>query len=210
MELYWHGHSCFRLKGKETTVLTDPCPRASGYALGRVTADLVTVSSTHPNHNAVDEVAGSPTIIDGPGEYEVKGVYVTGVRTVPSRAATDMRNTAYIMILDEIRICHLGDLSTLPTAEHIEMMKDIDILLLPVGGHCTIGPTEAIEVISRIEPKLVVPMHYATSDSTAELDGVDRFLHEMGIAQSEPQARINVTHSSLPTEPTVTLLQYRR
>jgi L-ascorbate metabolism protein UlaG (beta-lactamase superfamily) len=211
MELFWHGHSCFRLRGKEATVLTDPVARASGYTLGKVTADFVTVSNNHPNHSAIEEIGGEPTIIDGPGEYEVKGVYVTGVRTNPPKPPDGIvRNTAYIIVLDDLTVCHLGDIANLPTPEQIELMKDIDVLLIPVGGHCTIGPSEAVEVISRIEPKLVVPMHYATSDSTMELEGVDKFLREMGVAQTEPQARLNLTHSSLPSEPTVALLQYRR
>lgn len=209
MELSWIGHSCFRLRGREATVITDPCARSAGYSLGRVSAELVTVSNGHPHHSAVGEVGGEPTVLDGPGEYEVHGVLVTGVRTTPAKAAVP-RNTAYIITIDDVTVCHLGDLVSLPTIEQIELMKDVNVLLVPVGGHCTIGPAEAVEVVSQVEPKLVVPMHYATDVSTVELQGVDRFLREMGITQAEPQLRLNVTHSSLPDEPTVVLLQYRR
>jgi L-ascorbate metabolism protein UlaG (beta-lactamase superfamily) len=208
MELVWIGHSCFRLRGRDATVITDPCNKSSGYNLNRATADLVTISNSHPHHNAAEEVAGEPTVLDGPGEYEVSGVIVTGVRTDPQRS-NETRNTAYIIDVDDIRICHLGDLANLPTTEQIELMKDAHILLVPVGGHCTIGAPEAVEVISQIEPKLVVPMHYATDVSKADLEGVDRFLREMGLTSPERQARLNVTPSSLPLEPTVALLDHR-
>ncbi|MEA2642805.1 MAG: hypothetical protein QOF51_4199 [Chloroflexota bacterium] len=211
MELFWLGQSCFRIRGRDATVLTDPFDKASGYALGRVAADVVTVSNAHPNHSTTEGVDGTPRVIDGPGEYEVHGVYITGMRTSPPHAPDGMtRNTAYRITVDDMTICHLGDLAALLNTEQIEMMKDIDVLLVPVGGHCTIGASQAVEVISQVEPKLVVPMHYGTEQSTAELDPLDRFLHEMGIAQAEPQAKLNITRSSLPGEPTVAVLSYRR
>lgn len=210
MELVWIGHSCFRLRGRDATVITDPCAKSSGYALGRASADLVTISNNHPHHNAASEVAGEPTVLDGPGEYEVRGVIVTGVRTdQPGSDGASVRNTAYLIDVDDVRICHLGDLANLPSTEQIELMKDAHVLLVPVGGHCTISAPEAVEVISQIEPKLVIPMHYATDVSSAELEGVERFLREMGLTSPERQARLNVTPSSLPAEPTVALLEHR-
>ena len=208
MEIVWIGHSCFRLRGRDATVITDPCPRPSGYNLAHATADLVTISNDHPNHNALDDVAGEPTVLNGPGEYEVQGVIVTGVRTNPPHG-DGMRNTAYIIDVDDVRVCHLGDLANLPSTEQIEILKDADVLLVPVGGHCTIGAPEAVEVISQIEPKLVIPMHFATEVSKADLETVDRFLREMGLTSPERQARLNVTQSSLPPEPTVALLDHR-
>ncbi len=210
MELTWIGHSCFRLRGKDASLITDPCAPSAGYPLNRVSADIVTISNDHPHHSAASEVTGDPTVLDGPGEYEVRGVTVTGVRT-PKPNAEAPRNTAYIVTIDDVTVCHLGDILSIPAIEQVELMKDVNVLLIPVGGHCTIGPSEAVEVISRIEPKLVIPMHYATDATTVEpLEVVDRFLREMGITQTEPQPRLNVTHSSLPSEPTVVLLQYRR
>jgi L-ascorbate metabolism protein UlaG (beta-lactamase superfamily) len=211
VELSWVGHSCFRLRGRQATVITDPCARESGYSMGRVAAQVVTVSNPHPNHSAVDQIDGDPTIFDGPGEYEAHGVFVTGVRTTPPHGGQDqVRNTAYIVDIDDVRVCHLGDLNNAPTSDQIELMKDVGVLLVPVGGHCTIGAAEAVEVISQIEPKLVVPMHYATDTSRVELEDVQRFLREMGVSQLAAEARVNVTHGSLPAEPTVVLLQYRR
>lgn len=212
MEITWLGHSCFRLRGRNAAVLTDPYARSAGYALGRVTADLVTLSNAHPHHSAADEVEGEPVILDGPGEYEVKGVVVTGFRTDhPRRDGPSVpRNTAFIIEIDDVTICHLGDVTRVLTTEQIELAKDVHVLLVPVGGHCTIAPAQAAEVISQIEPKVVVPMHFATEESTMDLDPVDPFLHEMGLTGTEPQARLVVTPSSLPPEPTVTVLQYRR
>lgn len=211
MELTWIGHSCFRLRGRDAAIITDPCARGSGYALNQAAAEVVTISNPHPNHGAADEVAGTPTVLSGPGEYEVKGVLISGVRTPrPKNNAQAARNTAYIMTIDDITVCHLGDLATLLVSEQIELMKDVDVLLVPVGGHCTIGAQEAIEVISQVEPKLVIPMHYQTEYSTAELEPVDRFLREMGLSQTQPQPKLNITHSSLPSEPTVALLSYRK
>ncbi len=211
MELSWVGHSCFRMRGRQATVITDPCPKETGYNLGRVTAQVVTVSNSHPNHNAVAQIEGSPTVFDGPGEYEAHGVIVTGVRTTPPHApANAVRNTAYIYQIDDVTVCHLGDLDRVLTSEQIELLKDVSVLLVPVGGHCTIGAAQAVEVINQIEPKLVVPMHYATDASRIKLDDASRFLREMGVSQLSPEARINVTHASLPPEPTVVLLQYRR
>jgi L-ascorbate metabolism protein UlaG (beta-lactamase superfamily) len=192
-------------------VITDPCARETGYSLGRVAAQVVTVSNAHPNHSAIGQIDGNPTVFDGPGEYEAHGVFVTGVRTTRSHApAAQVRNTAYIIEIDDVRVCHLGDVANLPTSDQIELMKDVGVLLVPVGGHCTIGAAEAVEVISQIEPKLVVPMHYATDASRIALDDVSRFLREMGVSQLAPESRLNVTHGSLPAEPTVALLQYRR
>src|SRR5947208_12616689 len=130
MELVWIGHSCFRLRGRDATVITDPCTKSSGYALARASADLVTVSNDHPHHNAADEVTGDPTVLDGPGEYEVKGIIVTGVRTDPQKSdGSRIRNTAYIIDVDDVRVCHLGDLANLPSTEQIEIMKEAHVLL---------------------------------------------------------------------------------
>jgi L-ascorbate metabolism protein UlaG (beta-lactamase superfamily) len=212
MELSWIGHACFRLRGRDATVITDPFARASGYSIRGATADVITVSNAHPNHSTVEDVGGTPMVLDGPGEYEVKGVFVTGVRTTPARTQSPAgHNTAYVVKVDEITVCHLGDLSSVLTTEQLELMKDVDVLLVPVGGHCTIAAPEAVEVISRVEPKLVVPMHYATEATNIDLEGVDRFLREMGLTESPAaQARLNITRSNLPNEPTVTLFSYRR
>jgi len=213
MEIVWLGHSCFRLRAREAAVLTDPCPKSVGYNMARPTADIVTVSHDHEGHNAVEGVAGSPRVVRGPGEYEMAGVLLTGIRTYHDneRGARRGMNTAFIIEAETLRLCHLGDLGHLPTPEQVEAMGGIDILLVPVGGGNTLDAAAAAETVSLLEPKLVIPMHYATPVTTRTLDPLDRFLKEMGASPTlTSQPRLSVTHSSLPHETQVAVLDYKR
>jgi L-ascorbate metabolism protein UlaG (beta-lactamase superfamily) len=212
MELTWIGHSCFRLRGRDLTLLTDPVAPGLGYAGARLEADVVTVSHDEPNHSAVSAVAGTPYVVRGPGEYELRGAMITGVATPrrPGEGRDVPRNTAYVFELDDVSVCHLGDLTSPLTADQVAVVKDADVLLVPVGGHCTIDAAQAAEVVAQVEPKLVVPMHYRTPAAALDLDPVDRFCREMGTADPQPQSRLNVTRGSLPDQLTVVLLEYRR
>jgi len=213
VEITWLGHGCFRLKSRDTTVLLDPFDAGSGYnprVFGE--ADVVTVSHDHAAHNNSAAVAGNPRVIQGPGEYEVGGVLITGVRTFHdgSRGAALGKNTAFVLEMDEVRICHLGDLGHVPTPDQAEALNGAEVLLIPVGGNTTLNAAAAAEVISLLEPRLVVPMHYRTAASTAQLDALDGFLKQMGLAEPQPAAKLTVTKTSLPLETTVTVLEYRR
>lgn len=215
VELSWLGHSCFRLRGRDVTIVTDPYAGDDWqYPTLSLTANLVTVSNQHPHHSAVAGIGGKPRVIRGPGEYELGGALIMGVRTArlsqPVEGAS-VRNTAYVIQLEELSICHLGDLGRPLTSEQLTLIKDSDVVLVPVGGHCTISASEAAAVVAQIEPKLIVPMHYATDETRGhlELDGVERFCREMGATEVKPQARLNVSASSLPGEPTVVLLERR-
>jgi L-ascorbate metabolism protein UlaG (beta-lactamase superfamily) len=212
MEITWLGHSCFRIRAKEATVVTDPCDRSSGYSLGRPTADLVTVSIDDPAHNNVAGVAGDPRVIDGPGEFEIAGASVVGVTTFrdKEKTADGGRNVAYVIELEDLRIGHLGGLGHVPTSDQVEEMGAIDILLVPVGGGDALDAPPAAETVSLLEPKLVIPMHYKTDVDKAKLDPVDRFLKEMGAKTTERHAKIAVTRSSLPDETQVLVLDYKR
>jgi L-ascorbate metabolism protein UlaG (beta-lactamase superfamily) len=213
MEIVWLGHSCFRLRAREAAVLTDPCPKSIGYNMGRPTADIVTVSHDHEGHSAVGGVAGSPRVVRGPGEYEMAGVLITGIRTYHDnqRGARRGTNTAFIIEAENLRLCHLGDLGHLPTPEQVEAMGGIDILLVPVGGGNTLDATAAAETVSLLEPKLVIPMHYATPATTRKLDPLDRFLKEIGASPDlTAQPRLSVSHGSLPHEIQVAVLDYKR
>jgi L-ascorbate metabolism protein UlaG (beta-lactamase superfamily) len=211
MEIFWLGHSCFRLKGRDITIVTDPHDRSSGYSLGRISADVVTVSHHAPDHSNVAAVDGNPRVIDGPGEYEVSGVLINGIAT---QRGTEMepraRNTAYLIEMDDLTICHLGDLGSILSPEQVELMNMASILLIPVGGKNTINAAQAAEVASQIEPRIVVPMHFKTEASLADLDPSARFLREMGITDYAPQAKLTVSKGSLPEETTVVLLDYSR
>ncbi len=213
MEIVWLGHSCFRLRGRSVTVVTDPCGKATGYGIGRPTANVVTVSHDHPGHNNVAAVTGSPLVVQGPGEFEISSVLIMGIRTYhdPEKGASLGKNTAYVLEMDEMRFCHLGDLGHVPTPEQVEELSGVDILLAPVGGGSTIGGAAAAETVSLLEPKLVIPMHYQTPAAKAELEPLDRFLKEMGAptAVEERQPKLSVTKSTLPHETKVQVLDYR-
>ena len=194
------GHSCFRIKGSQAIVITDPFPPDLGYSLGKQTADIVTVSHQHPSHMYTEAISGEPRIVSGPGEYEISGVLIIGIATFHDsvRGQTRGKNTAYLMEIDGISICHLGDLGHVLSSEQVEEIGDIDVLLLPVGGVSTINAAMAAEVIRQLEPKVVIPMHYKTPLLKRELDPVDDFLREMGVGQVEPRARLSVSRTNLP------------
>ncbi len=212
MEIVWLGHSCFHLRGRDITILSDPFDRASGYTLGKVKADVVTVSHDAPDHSNVRAIGGEPKIIDGPGEYEIQGAFITGVATRRDsrKGIPKERNTAYLMEIDDLTVCHLGDIGEILTAEQVEELNSADILLIPVGGLNTINAAQAAEVVSQIEPRIVIPMHFKTEHTTLELEPVAKFLAEMGVKDTTPQTKLTVSKGSLPEEPTVVLLDYSR
>lgn len=210
MELTWFGHSCFRLRGREATVITDPPSSSLGYNPGRQQADIVTISHLHPGHNNTDFCTGACRVISGPGEYEAAGVFVTGVPAFHDAQEGKERgkNTIFAIAIDDVTVGHLGDLGHLLTAQMIEALGNVDVLLVPVGGQNTIDASKAAELVAAMEVKLVVPMHYRTSaEHTAALAPVERFFKEMGRAESAPLAKLNVSRSSLPSETQVVVLE---
>jgi L-ascorbate metabolism protein UlaG (beta-lactamase superfamily) len=217
MDITWLGHACFRLRGRDVAILTDPYGGDDwGYGAVAVSANVVTVSNSHPHHAGLSGVDGQPRVLRRPGEYEIGGALIWGVRTAsrPEQdGSTRAKNTAFVIQLEELTVCHLGDLTTAPlSAEELARVKDSDILLVPVGGHCTINATQAAEVVVQVEPKIIVPMHYATEETRGwlELDDIARFCRELGSSEVAPRARLSVTPSSLPSEPTVVLLERSR
>jgi L-ascorbate metabolism protein UlaG (beta-lactamase superfamily) len=212
MEITWLGHSCFRIRGREATVVLDPCPPATGYTIGKPTADIVTVSHKHDDHSFLKAVAGHPTVLDGPGEYEIKGAFITGIATYHDgeRGADRGENIVFRVEMEDIRVCHLGDLGHAPTAEQAEDMTGADVLLVPVGGGSTIDGAKAAEIVGLLEARLVVPMHYKTSASKADLEPPDRFLKEMGVTQVEPMPKLSLSRSAIPNETQVMVLDYKR
>ena len=210
MDINWLGHSCFRIKGSQTTIITDPYPPNLGYSLGKPTARIVTVSHQHPGHSNVQDIGGQPRVVAGPGEYEIDGVLIIGVATFHDRERGQKwgKNTVYVMEVDEISICHLGDLGHTLTAEQVEEIGNVDMLLLPVGGVSTINAAMAAEVVRQLEPKAIVPMHYKTPNLAWELESVEKFLKEIGVIQLKPQPKLTLSKSSLPASSQVFLLSY--
>ncbi|GIW07585.1 MAG: Zn-dependent hydrolase [Dehalococcoidia bacterium] len=208
MELTWLGHACFRLRSREATIVTDPYEAGSGYPTLKLTANIVTVSHADPRHSAAAAIGGSPRVIDRPGEYEIAGVPIIGVRTYRDRekGATLGKNVSFVFTVEDMQIGHLGNLGHVPNAEQAEALTGLDVLLIPVGGRVTLDAKLAAETISLLQPRLVVPMHFATPREKEDLDGIDRFLREMGLAAAEPQPRLSVTKSSLPDSVQVVVL----
>ncbi|MFC2072363.1 MBL fold metallo-hydrolase [Chloroflexota bacterium] len=210
MDINWLGHSCFRIKGANAIVITDPYSPDLGYSLGQPTARIVTVSHQHPGHSYVQGIGGEPKVVTGPGEYEISGVLIIGMATFhdEDKGSKRGKNTAYLMDVDDISVCHLGDLGHLLTTEQVEEIGNVDVLLLPVGGVSTIDAPMAAAVVRQLEPKVVVPMHYKTGALSWELDPVDRFLKEAGVNEVSSQPKLSFTKAGLPTSTQVFLLDY--
>ena len=207
-DIQYLGHSCFRLRGREGIVLCDPFDRSIGADIGRPTAHIVTVSHAHPDHAniaAVKPIRENIFPIEGPGEYEVGGVMITGVRTFhdKQKGAELGNNTVYVISMDDVVFCHLGDLGHELSAHQLDEIGNVDVLFVPVGGGETISPSEAASVISQIEPRIVVPMHYAMPgqrDGSEELATLEKFTHEIGLKEIVPEEKLSVTSASLPSE----------
>lgn len=205
MEITWLGRTCFRLKGRERTVLTDPCPPSSGYRIGKQQADVVTLSRRDDDaYSYLDGLSGAPRVLDAPGEYEVGGVLLTGIAM---KRPDGLRNVAFIVEIDGVKIAHLG-VPQASTPSLLDDFKGVDVLLLPVGGGQSLAAAAAADVMTTIEPRVAVPMHYRTDGETSELDTIDKFLKETA-ARPEPQPRLTVTRSQLPSDLTVMVLQPR-
>ena len=189
MEITWFGYSAFRIRTRDGFVVQDPY---SGKALGlasmpRTTADIVTVSHDHSGHNNVDAVKGDPYIIRGPGEYEVKGMFIFGIPTYHDgkKGAIHGSNTVYVLDAEDLRVCHLGDLGHIPNQSQAEAIGPIDVLLIPVGDGAALNATQAVEVINLLDPRFVIPMHYRLEGEPTKLDTLDKFLRAMGVESKD-------------------------
>jgi len=210
MEITWLGHSCFIIKGKEKTVITDPYHPDLGYSLGEPEADIVTLSHLHPGHSYVEGVANNPKQIKVPGECEIGGVFITGIATFHDTEGgkTRGKNTVYSVEMDGMALCHLGDLGHPLRPEMVDELGVIDILFLPVGEVSTIPVSTAVETVKELNPHIVIPMHYKTNVVGRSLEPVDKFLKEMGIREAEPRSKLSISESSLPSGTQVVVLNY--
>jgi L-ascorbate metabolism protein UlaG (beta-lactamase superfamily) len=210
MEISWLGHSCFQLRGKNVTLITDPFSPQLEHSLGKINAPIVTISHNHPGHNFAGGVDGDPRIVRGPGEYEISDVLITGVASYhDNKHGQELgRNTIYVIHMDDLIVCHLGDLGHILQEEQLEEVADADVLLIPIGGQHTINATQAAEVISQVEPHIVIPMHYSPSIGDVP-NPLDKFCREMGIEALNPQPKLSITHSALPAETQVVILSSR-
>jgi len=214
MEITWYGHSCFRLTERNfVTVVTDPFDhKIVGYDPLKLKAEIVTISHDAPGHNNSDAVKGSTHVLAGAGEFEIGGVFITAVQTDSGskKAKDNIRNTIYVFDYDGITVAHLGDLQKIPTQSEIELLGTVNVALVPVGGGGSLNAAKAAEVVSMLEPNLVVPMHYSTPDSKIKLDDINKFIKEMGLSKQPAQPVLKVSRSSLPDETHVVVLEYQK
>jgi L-ascorbate metabolism protein UlaG (beta-lactamase superfamily) len=213
MEITWYGHSCFRLmeRGKASIVI-DPFDESLGYPVPRLKADIVTTSHDAPGHSNAKAVKNAKHLIDGPGEYEIGGIFITAVATYPPKKVKGevRRNLVIVFDFDNLTVCHLGDLDHVPQQSLVENLGTIDVALTPVGGGGGLSSAQAAEVISMLEPGIVIPMHYKTPELTLKLDPVDKFLKEMGLGEVAQETSLKISsRSSLPEQTEIVLLEYQ-
>ncbi len=210
MEITWYGQSCFRMTERATlAVVTDPYSADAGLEPPKLKADVVTISRDHPRHNNINAVIGAQRgdvrKITGPGEYEMGGVFITGVAMRPEKKGANQKCTVYAFNFDGLSVAHLGGLSFVPTQSQIDALETVDVLLVPISGDDELNPAQAAEVISMIEPSLVVPMGYGLKSK----DSLNKFLKEMGLTNPQMQDALKVTRSSLPEDTQVILLEMK-
>ena len=211
MEIVWYGHSCFRfIERGMAAVVTDPFDSdVIGYEPLKLRADIVTVSHDAPGHNFISAVKGTSHKLTGPGEFEIGGVFITGVQTDSGskKNSEKPRNTLFLFDFDGLTIAHLGDLSQVPSQSEVEALGTVNVALVPVGGGNGLNAAKAAEVISLLEPNIVIPMHYEHPASKLSLDPLSKFLKEMGLTAHETLPSIKITRSSLPDETKVIVLE---
>jgi len=202
MIIKWYGQSCFQItantsKNESTVFVIDPYNESIGLKLPRkLEADVVFVTHNHSDHNNIKKIEGSPFIIDGPGEYDVKNISVKGISSLHNEKGE--KNTIYRIEAEDIALCHLGDLGQKELdSEQIEAIGDIDILMIPVGGVFTIDGKEATKIMAQIEPKIIIPMHYKIPNLNIKLESLDGFLKILGLDKLEKQAKLNIKKKDL-------------
>lgn len=215
MDICWLGQACFKLKGKNATVVIDPFdPDFTGLKLPKgLSADVVLVSHGHEDHNNAGAVltpqGEKPMVFDRAGEYEIARVVITGINSFHDDSNGSQRgtNTIFHLMFDNLDIVHLGDLGQAKlTEEQVAQLGQTDILLVPVGGIYTIAAKGASDIVAQLEPKIIIPMHYKIEGLKFDLEGVDGFLKEMGAENAVPQQKLSISKERLPEEPMVVVL----
>jgi len=208
MNIYWYGQSFFKIEGDKSTLVTDPFDNTFGLKVPRLSADAITISHDHPDHNSYEAIKGvgenKPFIVSGPGEYEIKGILIQGVPSFhdDKEGASLGKNTIYRIEIDGITIGHLGDLGHVLANGQVEKMEGVDILLIPVGGGSTIDAKKATEIISQLEPRIVIPMHYEIPGlkTKTKLSDLSSFCKEIGVCPKEKINKFKISKKDLPQD----------
>jgi L-ascorbate metabolism protein UlaG (beta-lactamase superfamily) len=220
MEVTWYGRTCIRLRGKDAVVVNDPYQSVVGPTGRGITGDIVTFS--HPDDRPLPKAKGRPSrdgksllpssldeafVLDGPGEYEVRDVLVTGVRTYRDdvKGAQGGKGVAFVVEVDGLHVMHLGEIGHLLTEEKLADIGAVDIACIPLGG--ALNPTKAAELVAQLDPRIVVPMPLCDDEADCQ-EALSKFFHEMG-AEPTTQPKLSVTTSSLPSETTTVMLEAR-
>lgn len=198
MNIQYYGHSCFKMTTKpfgrgqnDITVFFDPFDKKVGLRPPQGSADIVFVSHDHHDHNNVEALKGDPVVLDIPGEYSVKGVNVIGLETYhdEKKGEENGKNTIFVLDSEDIKVCHLGDLGEELTAKQLDKIGQIDILMIPIGGKYTLDYKKAVDLIKKVEPAIVIPMHYKMNGSTIQdIEDEKKFCGEIGNC---PKEKIN-------------------
>lgn len=217
MQIIWQGQACFQItalppKNSQVNIIIDPFDKIIGLRVPKLEADILLVTHDHPDHNNIKAVGGNPFLITGPGEYEVKKVFIQGISAWHDVKEAQERgpNTIYTIEAENLRLCHLGGLSQKElTSEQLEKIGDVDILMIPVGGtprqnqwRGTISAKEALKVMSQIEPRITIPMYYQIPKLKIKLEGLDKFLKTVGIKSIEPLNKLTIKEKDLSPEET--------
>lgn len=216
MQITYHGHSCFKLKGELGSVVMDPFDeKVVGIPLSKLSAELVTISHNHDDHNAKEKVKGTskrekPFVIDFPGEYEVGGISVFGVKTFHDQVggAEKGSNIIFKVLIDGLSVCHLGDLAHQLDDKQLDAIGMVDVLFLPVGGPFSLMTEEAIKVANAISPSILIPMHYSDSayPNDTRVKPLEQFLQSFGV-NAEPEDKLVVEKDRLPEEMQLVVLR---
>jgi len=215
MQIIWKGQSCFQIissqgKNNHVNIVIDPYSEDIGLKVPKLEADILLTTHNHYDHNNVKVVGGNPFLIQGPGEYEIKEVFIQGIPAFHDSSLGKERgiNTIYTIEAEELRLCHLGDLGQKElTSEQIDKIGQVDILMIPVGGVYTISAKEAVKIMSQIEPNITIPMHYQLPELKLKLDGLDKFLKTMGIKKLASLPKLSIKKKDiLPEEAKIIIL----
>ncbi len=211
MEIQWLGLCCFRIRGRDALVVIDPFDPKLGLTMPRVAPHIVILTHDHPGHLSVKQVSGDFQRVMGAGEFEIRGVSIRGTwASHDSAPNAGSPITVYTLEVDDLSVCHLGHLGHKLGEAQLEAIGRVDVLLVPIGGHgFSLNAALAAEVVSQIEPKLVVPMHYQIPGLTLTLDPLDRFVKEMGVTDAAPQPKLTLTSSPTVEDTKVVILEPR-
>jgi L-ascorbate metabolism protein UlaG (beta-lactamase superfamily) len=210
MVITWYGNSCFKITSGELTIVIDPFDKEAGLRPPHFACDIICVTHNHHDHNNVGALSGEPFVVNGPGEYEIKGVSIRGIESFHDEKEGSERglNTIYIIEIEDIALCHMGDFGQKELSEEqIKAINEVDILFIPVGGKYTIGGTRASNIVNQIEPRIAIPMHYKIPGLKADIEPVDRFLKEMGEGKLQAVEKLTIKKKTLPEQTEIVVMK---